>query len=260
MIERNARFATALVTIAAAISMTIGSAFAQQQPTPAPRILSSGPGTPDTYGTASNIIYNLGPENFGAVGGAWSNFILTGTRISTQINSGMLNVSAAIHLPNGAVVDSFDYFYFDSHPTFNPSAEFRMLDQFGVVTEVAPVNFFPNVASGNIAFHVDLQTPVQINNSTTRYSLFFRLNYDPTGIVQLYKVRVNYRLVVSPAPGTATFADVPVGHPFHRFVEALAAAGITGGCGGANYCPNDPLTRGQMAVFLAAALGLHWPN
>ena len=24
--------------------------------------------------------------------------------------------------------------------------------------------------------------------------------------------------------------------------------------------PDAPLTRGQMAVFLAAAFGLHWPN
>ena len=65
---------------------------------------------------------------------------------------------------------------------------------------------------------------------------------------------------VSPAPGTASFADVPVDDPLHKFVEALVSAGITGGCGGGNYCPNAPITRGQMAVFLASALGLHWPN
>jgi hypothetical protein len=26
------------------------------------------------------------------------------------------------------------------------------------------------------------------------------------------------------------------------------------------YCPDAPLTRGKMAVFLAKALGLDWPN
>jgi len=52
---------------------------------------------------------------------------------------------------------------------------------------------------------------------------------------------------------------VPTGHPFFQFIEALAAAGITGGCGNGNYCPDNPVTRGQMAVFLAKALGLHWP-
>jgi hypothetical protein len=71
---------------------------------------------------------------------------------------------------------------------------------------------------------------------------------------------VRYKLQVSPAPASATFADVPTSHPFFQFVEALAASGITAGCGGGNFCPDAPITRGQMAVFLAAALGLHFPN
>ena len=71
---------------------------------------------------------------------------------------------------------------------------------------------------------------------------------------------VRWRRSVSPAPPVATFNDVPTDHPFFQFVEALAASGITAGCGGGNYCPESPLTRGQMAVFLAKALGLHWPN
>lgn len=70
-------------------------------------------------------------------------------------------------------------------------------------------------------------------------------------------MRVRYRLQVSPAPATATFPnDVPTTHPFFRFVEALAASGLTGGCGPGSFCPDQPVTRGQMAVFLAAALGL----
>ena len=72
-------------------------------------------------------------------------------------------------------------------------------------------------------------------------------------------VRVYYKLRVSPAPGVATFNDVPVSNPFFQYVEALVAAGITGGCGGGSYCPNAPVTRGQMAVFLSVALGLHFP-
>jgi hypothetical protein len=63
---------------------------------------------------------------------------------------------------------------------------------------------------------------------------------------------------VSPAPATATFGDVPTSHPFFRYVEALVASGITAGCGGGNYCPDAALTRGQMAVFLSKALGLHF--
>jgi hypothetical protein len=64
---------------------------------------------------------------------------------------------------------------------------------------------------------------------------------------------------VSPPPATASFGDVPLDHPLSQFVEALAKSGITGGCGGGNFCPDNPLTRGQMAVFLAKGLGLSWP-
>jgi hypothetical protein len=65
-------------------------------------------------------------------------------------------------------------------------------------------------------------------------------------------------LPVSPAPASATFNDVPTNHPFFQFVEALSASGITAGCQAAPplYCPDSPVTRGQMAVFLAKALGL----
>jgi hypothetical protein len=99
--------------------------------------------------------------------------------------------------------------------------------------------------------------PETIDNQA--YSYWIEVSSGATaGELRFQAVRVMYRLQVSPTPGTNTFGDVPVGHPFHRFVEAFARAGITGGCGGGNFCPNDPLTRGQMAVFMAVALGLHW--
>jgi hypothetical protein len=37
---------------------------------------------------------------------------------------------------------------------------------------------------------------------------------------------------------------------FHDAIHALAANGITAGCGNGNFCPNDSVTRAQMAVFL----------
>ena len=35
-----------------------------------------------------------------------------------------------------------------------------------------------------------------------------------------------------------------------NWIEQLFNEGITGGCGGGDYCPDAPVTRGQMAVFL----------
>lgn len=77
--------------------------------------------------------------------------------------------------------------------------------------------------------------------------------------IQLQKIQVSWTRDVAPAPASATFGDVPTSHPFFQYVEALATAGVTGGCGNGNYCPNAALTRGQMAVFLSKALGLEWP-
>ena len=56
---------------------------------------------------------------------------------------------------------------------------------------------------------------------------------------------------------SAGFADTE-GHGHAADIDALAAANITQGCDvdPARFCPDDPVTRGQMATFLARALGL----
>jgi len=46
----------------------------------------------------------------------------------------------------------------------------------------------------------------------------------------------------------ANFGDVPPSAYYYNDVNWLVARGITSG--GGNYCPNDPVTRGQMAKFL----------
>ena len=55
-------------------------------------------------------------------------------------------------------------------------------------------------------------------------------------------------------PSTPYFTDVPPSNAFFPFVQKMAQAGITGGCGGGLYCPDETLTRSQMAVFIVAGL------
>jgi subtilisin family serine protease len=58
---------------------------------------------------------------------------------------------------------------------------------------------------------------------------------------------------------TEDFFDDDQGSLFEGAINRLAAAGITKGCNpptNSRYCPDDPVTRGQMAVFLARAFGL----
>jgi uncharacterized repeat protein (TIGR02543 family) len=49
------------------------------------------------------------------------------------------------------------------------------------------------------------------------------------------------------------FNDVASGHWADDYIYALSQAGITGGCGGGDFCPDDPVTRGMMAVFVIAS-------
>ena len=73
-------------------------------------------------------------------------------------------------------------------------------------------------------------------------------------------VQIHWRRQVSTPPAVASFNDVSVIDPGYKYIEALVASGITTGCGGGNYCPDSPLTRRQMAIFLSKALGLHWTD
>ncbi len=57
-------------------------------------------------------------------------------------------------------------------------------------------------------------------------------------------------------PGTGDrFAD-DNGSAFENEIEALVAAGITNGCDVDRFCPDDLVTREQMAAFLTRALDL----
>jgi hypothetical protein len=57
-----------------------------------------------------------------------------------------------------------------------------------------------------------------------------------------------------PACATPRFDDVPASSPYCRWIEELARRGVTGGCGGASFCPTAEVTREQMSVFVLRTL------
>jgi len=59
---------------------------------------------------------------------------------------------------------------------------------------------------------------------------------------------------VPPPCTTPTFSDVPCSHPLAPWIEELVRRGVTAGCGGGQYCPNNPVTRNEMSVFLLKTL------
>jgi hypothetical protein len=61
----------------------------------------------------------------------------------------------------------------------------------------------------------------------------------------------------APPPATGVFNDVPISDPFAPWIEELFNRDVVAGCaapGGPNYCPDDPVLRQQMAVFLLKTL------
>ncbi|MEX0879782.1 MAG: S-layer homology domain-containing protein [Thermoanaerobaculia bacterium] len=66
----------------------------------------------------------------------------------------------------------------------------------------------------------------------------------------VFLLKAKNGLCYVPPPCTGVFPDVPCSLVFAPWIEALAAAGITTGCGGGNFCPDNLVTRRQMAVFL----------
>ena len=62
-----------------------------------------------------------------------------------------------------------------------------------------------------------------------------------------------------PACTGTVFFDVKCTGLFDAWIEDLEDRNITGGCGGGMYCPNNFVTRAQMAVFLVRTFGIPLP-
>jgi hypothetical protein len=58
---------------------------------------------------------------------------------------------------------------------------------------------------------------------------------------------------VPPSGSNQIFGDVPPGAFAYDFIEDFSRRGITNGCAPGLYCPNDGVTRAQMAMFLLRA-------
>jgi 2',3'-cyclic-nucleotide 2'-phosphodiesterase (5'-nucleotidase family) len=72
----------------------------------------------------------------------------------------------------------------------------------------------------------------------------------------VFLLRAEHGSSYTPPPATGVFPDVPTSYWAASWIEQLYAESITGGCGGGNYCPDQAVTRDQMAVFLVRTFNL----
>ncbi|MGE5276432.1 MAG: S-layer homology domain-containing protein [Acidobacteriota bacterium] len=178
---------------------------------------------------------------------------------------------APVDLPAGASVVNVCAFTYDNDAAFNVGVQWeaREMGDSDANPKEALLGITSTPSSGAPGYAltcVPLASPTLIRK-------FQDLDGDGHSHFSWYRVSVSFGggqtgfggavitwlRTVSPAPASATFGDVPTNFLYFRAIEALAASGITAGCGGGNFCPNGTVTRGEMAAFLARALGLHWP-
>ena len=218
---------------------------------------------PMAFGTNSQVTY-ISAFEFSPMNGTevWDFF---GFGYFALSGGSGVGVTAPIKLDNGARVTGITCHFNDTSAantatveiyksTYNPTTFARQ-------TVLVSPTMVSVGATGlqNVSHVLDFTMRTEEAGLDTHY---YMLYFAPIGdgTLSFRGCKVYWQRQITPAPATATFNDVPVGSMLHQFVEALAAAGITVGCGNGNYCPNDAITRGQMAIFLARALGLHYPN
>ena len=74
--------------------------------------------------------------------------------------------------------------------------------------------------------------------------------------VAVFLLRAKHGAYYRPPQAVGRFGDVDSSFWAVDWIDQLAEEGITVGCGGGNFCPHDPVTRAQMAVFLVRTFAL----
>ena len=256
-IQRSLRLAVAALAFLPAVSSAQLGVRPSRFPL-APRVTPSAPTTerPATWGTAYTQLLRIPASAFlptyedGAT--KWSYYGMGRWQMD-----GYGDYAAPLYLPSGAIILGIELNGVD----LNLNGDLSALLIIGNKTDAEGLNYggpYTSNAPGQTTVYEDYTSDhLVVDNSNNIYDVDVGFGADATSL-RLASVGVFYRLQMSPAPGTATFGDVPTNHPFFRAIEALAASGITGGCGGGNFCPDRAVTRGELAKFLSNALGLYW--
>jgi len=244
--------------LAFSIAALVAMAAAARAQTPDPRDgASTGrAAVHPLFGTSSTSILTLPAVTFQLVEGTEAS--LDAEAAKSCAGNPPCIWAAGLTLPSGSRITQVELEACDEDPASKVSFALTRHP----VPMQGPVPVFPGAGTGIADTPGCALFPVAVDHTVDNQanSYVVEVSAAPGTDVRFGAVRVGYQLQVSPAPATATFNDVPASHPFFQFVEALAASRITSGCGDGNYCPDAPVTRGQIAVFLAKALGLSFPN
>jgi hypothetical protein len=168
-----------------------------------------------TRPSASNGNGVLEPGESAAVEPAWANTLMTGTTVVTGMATSFAGPAGGAYALDD---DNADYGSIDQ----NATADCR----------TATGNCYRMTVSGS-------------PRPATHWDATFRETLD-VGFSKDWSLHVG-----------GSFTDVPATNPFYRKIETLLHTGITAGCSPTAYCPGQTVSRGQMSLFVARAIGGH---
>lgn len=220
--------------------------------------LTAQTASPKSFGTSDYTVTTIAGVGF-APGSNGMIYNVSGS-VARAVNAIGGHFYSALDLPAGAVIDFIGFNNFNDGTPNVMAIHLYARDSSGNVSPLFALDNTPHTSWVTDINPVPLGI-VWTGSQNNGVTLILDMEIAPSSSTQFFaSVEVWWKRSVSPAPATPTFGDVPASDIGFQYIEALAASGITGGCGGGNYCPDANLTRRQMAIFLAKALGLHWPN
>ena len=164
------------------------------------------------------------------------------------------------HFRDGATTNLGPSPIFDTHTLFAVSPAFSP----GSLNDVTVTNadgqsatasgaFFADFldAPGNDQFHAEIETIFR-NGITAGCGGGNYCTDAPASRAQMavLLLKVEHGAAYAPPQCTGVFSDVACPSLFAAWIEQFAAEDLTAGCGGGNYCPQDPVKRDQLAVLI----------
>jgi len=201
-----------------------------------------------------------GADQFCEENGFECDWLFTGAPYEGNITDGVTTVHGTESAPtvqNDAPLEDGDAGLVNMLVGADIAAENAPVDTWGVdtVSDGATFDEEDNLLGGmefevffltlDTSLYADLSyQPVAPKPGTTELAGFFIEETDEAGAILFSAIGLLH-----------VFVDIRPDHWAFTFIETLAKTGITSGCGNDSYCPDDSVTRAQMAVFLER--GIH---
>ena len=220
----------------------------------------AGADTPQTWGT-TNTSYVTIPEWAFSPSSSTVAYSDVGNPARRYALTPLSFFFASPSVPPGALLQNLEFDFCNSQPMGGSSILLLLYDASPTNSSLSLLAQITGAANQGCASAVADLSGLNYTVDNANHRLLLETAFGPNGdsTTSFSGAIVGYRLQVSLAPLPPEFADVPQTDPGFQYVEALAGSGVTSGCGNGNFCPDAAVTRKQMAVFLAKALGLYFP-